>query len=115
MNIKEILNNFKNGDSTKRLGILSDIVTIFTAVITLITTQILTLKFVITDTTIIKIAFYIFAMGISLLLLYFYLKAVSYLLKEYKSFLVQSAAILMITSSLILLMVTIWSFVLTIS
>ncbi|MEK4149035.1 hypothetical protein NST02_18390 [Robertmurraya sp. FSL W8-0741] len=115
MNIKELFNSYKNGDSTEKLGIISNLVTIFTAITALITGQLLTLKFVISNTTFIAIAFYIIAMGISLLIFFYYLKGSAILLKTYKSFLVQVSMILIATGALIFAWVIIWSFILTFS
>lgn len=114
MNIKEIVEKYKECDSADKLGIISNITTIISAVIAIITSQILTIKYVIEGTALIRISFYIVAMGISILVFFFYIKGIAYLIKEYKSFLVQSATILIATGSLLLFLVIIWSFVITI-
>ncbi|MGW8428844.1 hypothetical protein ACWGJQ_25930 [Peribacillus simplex] len=111
--IKELIENFKSGDSTQKLGIISDLISIITAVVTLITAQAFAVKFVITETTIIKTAFYILAMSISLFVIFFYLKGISFIRKEYKSLLVQSAFILCFTSFFIFITYTVWSFFLS--
>lgn len=114
MKITEIINKFKSGDSTQKLGIISDLVSIFSALATLVTAQFFAFKFVITETTIIKTAFYILAMGISLLAIFFYLKTISYIRKELESFMIQLALILILSSLFILLMYTLWILVLTV-
>lgn len=113
MNLKDIISSYKKGNSTEKLGIISDITTLITALITVITGQLLTIKFVINEDSFIAIAFYIIAMGISLIFLFLYLKAIRYLITEYRSFLIQIATILIATGGIIFVMVIIWSFVLT--
>lgn len=114
MNLKEIVNIFKKGDSTQKLGILSDIVTLFTALIALITSQIFTLKFILDDITFIMIAYYMAAMGLSLLITFTYIKGVSFFIKTYNSYLLKSAWFLLFSAVVILILVTIWSYMLMI-
>ena len=56
------------------MGIIGNVVTIISTIVALVTGQLLTLKFIVDETTFIAIAFYIIAMGISLLVFSFFLK-----------------------------------------
>ncbi|MDU5143539.1 MAG: hypothetical protein E6230_15275 [Paenibacillus dendritiformis] len=114
MNIKEIIMKYKEGNSLDKLGIIGNFVTIITAAITLVTGQLLAFEFVIKETTFIRISFYTATMGLSLLLLFIFLKSLSLFIKTFKSFMLQIAVFLISFAFLSLILTTIWSFVLTI-
>lgn len=113
MDFKEIVEKYQSEDSTVKLGILSNVITLFTAALAIITSQVFSVKYFEVE-TVIKIAFYIGAMGLSLFVLFFYLKWGSYILQIYKSLLLQLSIILFGVCSFILFMAFIWGFVLSI-
>lgn len=112
MNLKEIITKYKEGNSIDRLGIIGNVVTIISTIVALVTGQLLTLKFIVDETTFIAIAFYIIAMGISLLVFFLFLKILSLIINLYKSYLIQAALFLIILGIMLLVLVIIWSFVL---
>jgi len=114
MNIKEIVNKYKDSDSTGKLGIISDLITIFATIVAIITSQIFTIKFVFDELTIIRIAFYMVALGITLLIIFIYIEFISYVKKEFPSRLFNCSINLIIGGIIVLLMYTVWAFVFTI-
>jgi len=114
MNLREIIKNYRNGNSVEKLAIISSAVTIITAFIAVITGQIFTIKFVFDDTTFIRVAFYIMAMGVSLLFIYLFLALSSGLRRISPSVLLTISFIIMSLGILVLGIFTIWDFVLTI-
>lgn len=114
MNIREIIANYRNGNSVEKLAIISSVITIITGFIAIITSQIFTIKFVFDDTTFIRIAFYIIAMGASLLLIYIFLALSSLIRRTSPSFLLTISFIFMALGIVVLGLFTLWSLVLSI-
>lgn len=86
MDIKEIITKYNKADSTEKLGIISNIVTIITAIIALVTGQILTFNFVFESTSLTILGFYMLGMSFSTMLLGFYFWSLKKISIVFKSF-----------------------------
>jgi len=114
MDIKEIITQYKNGDSAEKLSIISSITTIITAAFALITGQLVTMKFLINEITLIMFGIYMGAMAISILLLYFYLFFIKLIRKEIESFLLKLFFFLIANVFLLFANIILWIFILEI-
>ena len=113
MNLKDILNNYKKGSSIDKLGIISNLITIFTAVVAIITSQIFAMKFVFDESTLIRTIFYLFAFGLTLLVLHVSFKVTKLFLSEKFDFLFKISLIILFNTCMLFITYIIWSFMLT--
>ena len=114
LDLKELYESYKTGDSVQKLNIISALVTIITAVIALVTGQILTIRFSNIDITLIKISFYLITLAFSCVLVFALLWWFSFTIREIKSLLMRAFLILIGVAGFILLTTTLWGFVLSI-
>ncbi len=113
MKLKEIIMKYKEGNSLDRLGIVGNIVTIISAVVALVTGQLLTIKFIFDESTFMLIGFYIIAMGVTLLLIYLFWALASICIKALKPILFGLSVVIILFGFLSLIISNIWYLVLS--
>lgn len=114
MNIKEITTKYKDGNSVDKLGIISNVVTIVTAIIALATGQILTFNFVFESTSLTILGFYLLGLSLSTLLLGFYFWSLKKISTVFDSFFVKTSLYLSSTTTQLFCNIIIWEFILSI-
>lgn len=115
MKIKGLIDDYKKGSSSEKLSIVSNVITIFTAVLTLIVGQILTLRFAIDVTTFIILGYYLVALGLSLTCIFLYIQVVTFLWRGYESYTLKLGFIIMFAGVLVLILLTIWDFIISLN
>ncbi|WP_404351655.1 hypothetical protein LG311_10225 [Sutcliffiella horikoshii] len=115
MKIKELVAEYKNGSSTDKLSIVSSVITIFTAVLTIIVGQVLTLRFAINVTTFIVLGYYLFALGLSLTCIFLFIQLATFTWKLYESFILKLGLVTMLAGVSVLILLTIWDFIISLN